>query len=56
MRICDKQIELTMICQDCQNVQDASFILDGATGELIAEDSAGEECEQCGKANLEEVQ
>ncbi len=52
----DKLIELTLVCLDCGHVTEAPFVYDSACGGLIALHLSGEECEECGSPNLEEVQ
>lgn len=52
----DHDVELTLVCQDCGNVQDTTFRFDAACGDLIALYPSGEECESCSKMNLEQVE
>ena len=49
-------IELTMICKDCGHVTEAPFRYDSECGGLISLHSSGENCEECGSVNLEELE
>ena len=52
----DHDVELTMICMDCGNTQETTMRYDAACGGLIALYPSGEECEECGKMSLEQVE
>jgi len=52
----DHLIELTLVCLDCNHVTEAPFRYDSDCGELISLHTSGENCEECGSVNLEEVE
>ena len=52
----DHLIELTLCCKDCGHVTEAPFRYDADCGELISLHTSGENCEECGSINLEEVE
>jgi thymidine kinase len=52
----DHLLELQMVCKDCGHVAWASFRYDSECGDLVALDSAGENCEECNGINLEQAE